>query len=72
MDIEILKPGTTLKLFTEDALDYERTWTIGAFLGQGGSAVCYQAKCGNKTGRLKEFLPGLQKVDGGGWHVYFR
>lgn len=66
MDIEILKPGTTLKLFSEDALDYERTWTIGAFLGQGGSAVCYQAKCGNKTGRLKEFLPGLQKVDGGG------
>lgn len=66
MDIEILKPGTSLKLFAEDAPDYERVWTIGTFLGQGGSAVCYQAKCGNKTGRLKEFLPGLRRVDGGG------
>ena len=66
MDIDILKPGTSLRLFEEDAPDYERTWTIGAFLGRGGSAVCYQAKCGNKTGRLKEFLPGLRRIDGDG------
>ena len=32
-------------------------WEIKGLVGRGGSAVCYSAGRGNKTGRLKEFLP---------------
>ncbi len=33
----------------------ERSWIIVGITGKGGSSVCYEAICGNKTGRLKEF-----------------
>ena len=64
MDVDILEPGTALHLYSEDAPDLERTWVVGKFLGRGGSSVCYQAKCGTKTGRLKEFLPCAHKSNG--------
>ena len=37
----------------------ERSWLIGSIIGKGGTAVCYEAVCGKKTGILKEFAPYL-------------
>ena len=39
-----------------------REWVISGVEGRGGSAVCYRAHCGNKSGRLKEFYPQDQAV----------
>ncbi len=32
-------------------------WTITGFVGEGGACVCYNARNGAKSGRLKEFYP---------------
>ena len=39
----------------------ERSWLIDGIVGKGGTAVCYEAVCGKKTGFLKEFAPYLGK-----------
>ncbi|MCI5678661.1 MAG: hypothetical protein MR278_01550 [Bacteroidales bacterium] len=50
-----LQKGDRIRLFrSQDSSD---EWEIIKEVGEGGSAICYEAVCGNKTGRLKEFYP---------------
>lgn len=50
-----LQKGDEIRLFrSQDSSD---EWEIIKEVGEGGSAICYEASCGNKTGRLKEFYP---------------
>ena len=67
---EILEKGTILQLVSEDSDTIgrtdnktERSWIIGDIVGEGGSAVCYQAICGNKTGRLKVYDPFIKEAE---------
>lgn len=39
-------------------------WTVTGFVGEGGASVCYTARGGGKTGRLKEFYPLAITPDG--------
>ena len=56
MRCPLLAAGQTLHLQRPDG-DAAGQWQITAVVGRGGSAVCYNAQRGSKTGRLKEFLP---------------
>ena len=50
-----LENGNRIRMFrSQDSSD---EWEIIKEVGEGGSAICYEAVCGNKTGRLKEFYP---------------
>ena len=50
-----LQKGDKIRLFR--SRDSSDVWEITDIAGEGSSAVCYEASCGNKTGRLKEFYP---------------
>lgn len=50
-----LTPGACLTLQT--AQHSTAMWEITGFEGAGGSSLCYRARCGSKSGRLKEFYP---------------
>lgn len=58
-----LKKGDKLLLMREQhSLD---EWKILGIVGEGGSSVCYQASCGAKVGRLKEFYPAAMAMGTG-------
>ena len=54
---EILKQGTKLRLRPLDSEDTFDVYEILSVVGEGGSAVCYEAGNGSLRGRLKEFYP---------------
>ena len=64
-----LKKGDLIRLKRErhSELHSEDVWKILGIVGEGGSSICYQASCGKKTGRLKEFYP-IAKAAGMGHH----
>lgn len=64
-----LKKGDMIRLKRErhSGLHSEDVWKILGIVGEGGSSICYQASCGKKTGRLKEFYP-IAKAAGMGPH----
>ena len=50
-----LQRGDSIRLFrSQNSSD---VWEIIGEVGEGGSAICYEAVCSNKSGRLKEFYP---------------
>lgn len=51
-----MKKGDEILLCREGS-DTKEKFTIISFDGAGASSVCYNAKCGKRTGRLKEFYP---------------
>ncbi|MBQ5709100.1 MAG: hypothetical protein IIV62_03995, partial [Anaerotignum sp.] len=54
-----LQKGDKIRLFrSKDSSD---VWEITDIAGEGGSAVCYEASCSGKNGRLKEFNPVYHK-----------
>ena len=63
-----LKTGDTLYLTPVHGRGSAEKWEIQDFVGAGGSALCYRAKCSTKTGRLKEFYPAdgnfIRQADG--------
>ena len=52
-----LKTGDRLRLTSVDGGDAGNWWEITGFSGAGGASLCYTAKNGTKSGRLKEFYP---------------
>lgn len=50
----LLNPGESILLNRGQTAE---KWTITGFVGEGGACVCYTARNGAKTGRLKEFYP---------------
>lgn len=56
-----LQTGARLQLRRADGGSAGQ-WEISGLVGRGGWAVCYSAGRGNKTGRLKEFLPAEYPV----------
>ena len=50
-----LQKGDCIRLFRNQ--DSSDLWEITDIVGEGGSAICYEAVCGPKMGRLKEFYP---------------
>lgn len=50
----LLNPGESILLNRGQAAE---KWTITGFVGEGGACVCYNARNGEKSGRLKEFYP---------------
>lgn len=56
MEREYLQAGDTLAL-RRTGTSGEGVWTIESVLGEGGACVCYEARCGGRSGRLKEFYP---------------
>ena len=54
MEREYLQAGDTLAL-RRTGTSGEGVWTIESVLGEGGACVCYEARCGGRSGRLKEF-----------------
>ena len=53
----ILKPGDRLHLCSCENTEAKDIYQICGITGEGASSVCYEAKRGNVTGRLKEFNP---------------
>ena len=58
-----LKKGDKLRLMRGQHSWDE--WKILGIVGEGGSSVCYQASCGAKVGRLKEFYPAANSAGAG-------
>lgn len=54
----LLQPGDTVCLSRQPGGPAAETWVITGLEGEGGSSVCYTARSGMKSGRLKEFYPG--------------
>jgi len=74
---DILEKGTLLHLVSEKVNkkrilepETERTWTIVNLTGVGGSAICYEAVCGDKTGRLKVYSPSSTGVKNCNSYLY--
>ena len=57
-----LQKGDEIRLYRNS--DSSDIWKITGIVGEGGSAVCYEAAYGTKTGRLKEFYPIGEMIGG--------
>lgn len=63
MPREYLKDGECIELFAEQQTDRSETWRIVSKVGEGASAVCYEAIHNNKKGKLKCFDPLQKDID---------
>ena len=68
-----LKKGDLIRLKRKrhSELHSEDVWKILGIVGEGGSSICYQASCGKKTGRLKEFYPIAKAAGMASENCYF-